>query len=163
MSRTASRTFAWAVIGTSILLSAAPVAAGSYRYITRTGNDAVFLDEQSINRSSTSVAYWIIQAAEVPTAKYSYYLMRQTIDCARQRTRPTDMSVYNVAGNRIASDSTGGDEGNIEPGTIDHTLYMAVCRDSIDEHPLLDAASPFELVAHWRREIRRQKPRGKQH
>jgi hypothetical protein len=154
VSWTARKVLRRAVVAGLLLSFVTPVSAGTYRYITQTEDDAVFLDEESIHQSSNSISYWIIQAAPVPTEKYSYFLMRQTIRCAERRIRPTDMSVYNAAGARIASDAAGGDEGNIEPGTIDHILYMALCRNGLDTHPLLTASSPFELVTQWRAEMR---------
>lgn len=127
-----------------------PAWADAYRYVARVDDDAVFIDQQSIAKHGSIVSYWIVQISGRPNQAYGHYLMRQTINCATRRMRPTDMSVYDVHGVATADDSKGSEEAFIEPGTVEQALFNDLCLGKYNGPGSLEAATPFALAQDWR-------------
>ena len=150
--------FTCRVAGAVALVSAASASADTYRYITKDeDNAAIFLDESTVVRHGDVVSYWIMSIDGTylrgGTPRYAYYLMHQTIDCAGQIMRPTEMSVYAATGVRITSDSRGAEAGPIEPGTIEQQLYDLLCR-GVETQSLarMEAETPLQFARRFRTE-----------
>ncbi len=153
------KAFLTAVVSIGILAVYSPSAhADSYRYLSKDeGGSATFINLTTINRIGKSVSVWLLTITggylRGGSPKPAYYLMQQSLNCTKQRIRPAAMSTYTETGTRIASDDVGGEEGVIEPGTIDQDILKIACLKKVSMTRSFEADSPHTLAKEFRADV----------
>lgn len=141
-----------AAAGLSLSTSA---AADPYVYLARDGEDAaIFLAADTIAGSTDVRTVWLVNVngdyLQGRRSATAYYLLQLSIRCQTQRYRPTAMSIYGADGSLLTSDRAGGEEGPIEPGTIEQTAFEIACLGRLEDRPVVDAETPLELAEEFR-------------
>jgi hypothetical protein len=131
-------------------------AADPYVYLAREADDsAVFLAADTIAGSNDIRTVWLVNIngdyLHGRTSEFAYYLLQLSIHCQTQRYRPSAMSIYSSNGSLLTSDRAGGEEGPIEPGTIEQSAFEIACLQRNQDRPIVDAETPLQLAELFRR------------
>ena len=137
------------------LTAASPASADSFQFLSKDDKGgAVFLDLDTVTREAAKVRAWLVVVngqylAGKPTNS-AYHTIQYEIGCDNHRNRPTAMSVYGVEGELLIADTVGGEEGEIELGTIEQIVFQLLCRGPEGQPKLVKADSPLSLAQGFR-------------
>lgn len=144
--------------GCATIMTSSAASADTYRYLSKDDEgSATFIDETTLNRNGDIASVWLLTLAGKYLAggspKPAYYLLQQSLNCRTQRIRPSAMSTYDERGVRLASDDAGGEEGSIEPGTIEQDVFKIACLRQKTAAGRFQAESPHRLAREFRADL----------